>query len=215
MKIIVKHNDCKFVNNIDSLSSLKHDIIYANINNNIYQIEQKINPDIYILSAEKLTDEEVHFCQNTKSKKVFIYQKSIEKISIPNAVFLYDSELPVLYNELRFNNQNTHKDIKYSYFLDNDIDIPEKLSKQLLPNKSYKIKLFNNERISHPQNLGLLSENDKSIILNRTQNYICNNMFYAIEAKLCGCRVLDLDLNSIDINIDNYKTYSNFFGDLL
>ena len=127
MKIIVKHNDCKFINNIDSLSSLKHDIIYVNINNNIYQIEQKINPDIYILSAEKLTDEETHFCQNIKSKKVFIYQKSTEKISIPNAVFLYDSELPVLYNELRFNNQNTHKDIEYSYFLDNDIDIPEQL----------------------------------------------------------------------------------------
>jgi len=214
MKIIVKHNDCKFINNIDSLSE-NHDIIYVNINNNIYQIEQKINPDAYILSAEKLTDEELHFCQNIKSKKVFVYQQSTEKISIENATFLYDSELPVLYNKLRFNNQNVHKDIEYSYFLDNDSNISEKLSKRLLPNKSYKIKLFNNSKISHPQNLGLLSENDKSIILNRTQNYICNNMFYAIEAKLCGCRVLDLDFNDIDINIDNYKTYSNFFGDLL
>ena len=62
---------------------------------------------------------------------------------------------------------------------------------------------------------GLLSEDDKAVILNRTKKYICNNNFYAIEAIKCGCEVVDTSLNPIDVNIDDCQTYSNYFESLI
>ena len=52
MKILIQYSNCKFINNLDSMSD-KHELISVNIENNIYQIQQKINPDIYILIASK------------------------------------------------------------------------------------------------------------------------------------------------------------------
>ena len=214
MKILIQYSNCKFINNLDSMSD-KHELISVNIENNIYQIQQKINPDIYILIASKIGNEEAHFCHNNPNEKIIIYNDTEQNITLPNAKTINSSTLPVLFNPNRFNNTHIDKDIEYSYFLDKDTTLPKKLTQHLLPNKVNTIKMFNNPKIDHSQKLGLLSENDKSDILNRTQNYICDNLFYAIEAHLCGCKVLDMDLQTIDIKPDNYQTYSMFFESLI
>ena len=215
MKIILQYFSSKLINNLDNLSE-EHEIIAINIDNNIYQIEQKLNPDLYVLCSEKIGHEEIHFINNT-DKKIMIYNTNSSDISLKNKniTILNDSSLPLLYNPKRFYNQNIEKDIEYCYFLDKDKEIPNELSKHLIPNKVNKIKLFNNSNISHPQNLGYLSEDDKSYILNRSKNYICKDMFYAIEASLCGCNIVDTNLNPISLDIKNYQTYAQYFEDIL
>ncbi len=213
MKIIVQYDNTKFINNLDSLKD--HEVLSVQIDNNIYQIEQKINPDIYLLVAENITNEEIHFCQNHPNKKIIVYNHTSQNIEIPNTKVINYQELPSLYNPNRFFDQHTTKDIEYSYFLDNDKQIPDDLLDQILPNKINSIKLFNNAKIQHEQNLGFLSENDKAQILNRTKNYICHNGFYAIEAALCGCKVVDTKLNSIQVDPQAAQTYSDFFESLI
>tara|TARA_B100001778_G_C18591856_1_gene632654 strand:+ start:1401 stop:2039 length:639 start_codon:yes stop_codon:yes gene_type:complete len=212
MKIIIQQSNCKFINNLDSL---QYQSISVNIKNNIYQIEQIEQPDVYVLIAEKLSNEELHFCSNNPNKKILIYNQSPKDLDVPNATIISDTELPCLYNPNRFSDNKSNKDIEYSYFLDNDSALPENLTYELLPNKINHIKLFNNRLIDHPQNLGLLSEDDKAVILNRTKKYICNNNFYAIEAIKCGCEVVDTSLSPIDVNIDDCQTYSNYFESLI
>lgn len=212
MKIIIQQSNCKFINNLDSL---QHQSIFVTIENNIYQIEQIENPDIYVLIAEKLSNEELHFCNNHPNKKILVYNQSLENLDVPNCNIINDSELPLLYNPKRFLNNNLQRDIEYSYFLDNDSNLPENLTYELLPNKVNSIKLFNNRSIDHPQNLGLLSEDDKATILNRTKKYICNNRFYAVEAIKCGCEVVDTSLKAIDIEANDSQTYSNYFESLI
>lgn len=222
MKVLIQNFNCKFINNLDSLST-QHQTFFVDIKQNIYQLSQKIVPNIYVFIAEKMSYEELHFCYNNTKNQIIIYNhnntnidnsiKNLDHISILN----YNS-MPILYNPIRYKQYGYDNDrhIEYSYFLDNDKELDDTLKKLLLPNDSkLKIKLFNNNNIEHPQNLGFLTEDDKCVILNKTINYICNNMFYAIEAHLSGCKVLDTNLNILTIDINNYQTYEQFFESIL
>ena len=221
MKVLIQNFDCKFINNLDSISN-KHQTIFVDITNNIYQISQTVVPDIYILIAEKLSYEELHFCQNNINTRIIIYNHNHTKVeplllNMKHIKILNSNTIPILYNPKRYNNMNiVNKNIDYVYFLDNDQQIPISLKKLLLPNnQTHNIKLFNNRHIEHPQNLGFLTENDKSLILKSSINYICHNMFYAVEAYLSGCSVLDTELNSISIDTNDYQTYEHFFESMV
>jgi hypothetical protein len=68
------------------------------------------------------------------------------------------------------------------------------LNDYLYPKKKLPIRLFNNSAIKHPQNLGLLSEENKADILNKAKYcIILNNDDYAIESKLCDCVPISID----------------------
>lgn len=214
MKIIIQHNNCKFINNLDSLAE-KYRTYNIDINNNIYKIDQKINPDIYVFTTSKIKYEEAHFCKNTQ-KTIILYNDTSDAIeSSTNIKAINKSEMPNLYNPIRYKNMNQIKSIPISYFLDNDTEIPQALNNMLYPQTKQKIQLFNNVNVKHVQNMGTLSEDDKSEILNQTSTFISNDMFYAVEAHLCGCDVVDLNMKKIDINIDKFQTYLQFFESIL
>lgn len=218
MQIIVQKDDNKFINNLDCVSG--HTISYIDFLNNIYKIHQTKKPDLYILVAEKLGHEEIHFCKHITDTKIIIYHTSEQKTDLDeldNIVHIYNKDMPLLYNPYRFFDQhNQNRTIEACYFLDNETDINDNLTKLLYPNKGkYKIKMFNNPKINHVQNLGFVTENDKNKILNNSQVYICQNKFYALEATLCGCKVLDTELNEIKLEPKEYSTYSDYIESIL
>ena len=218
MQIIVQKDDNKFINNLDSVSG--HTIAYVDFSNNVYKIHQTKKPDLYIFVAEKLTHEEIHFCTNITDSKIIVYhitEQTTDVDNIKNIIHLYDKDIPLLYNPYRFfNQQNKSRGIDAAYFLDNETDINDDMTRLLYPNKGkYKIKMFNNQKINHVQNLGFLTENDKNNVLNDSQTYICQNQFYALEATLCGCKVLDTKLNEINLDPKKYQTYSDYIGGII
>jgi hypothetical protein len=218
MQIIVQKDDNKFINNLDSVSG--HTIAYTDFNNNIYKIHQNRQPDLYILVAEKLGYEEIHFCRNVSEAKIVIYHTTDQKTDIDDIdtiTHLYNKDIPTLYNPYRFfNNNQDNRPIHASYFLDNDQDIPDDITKLIYPNSSeYTIKMFNTSKIDHPQNLGFLTEVDKNDILNDSEFYICKNNFYALEATLCGCKVLNTQLEEIQIDPKEHQTYSSYIESII
>lgn len=219
MKTIIQKYDCKFINNLDSLSS-KYNIQYQEINKNIYKIDQTEKPSTYIFTSDIMGAEELHFCKAYgKKKNIIIYQHKTSKIkdTIDGIIYLVDAQLPTLYNPYRFTNlNNKSRNIKQCYFLDNNTDVPEGIQKIIHPHdNNYRVKMFNNSSIEHPQNLGFLTEDDKAIILNDTQEYICENNYYAVEAHISGCKVLNMELEPIDISVDKYQTYENYMKGFL
>lgn len=218
MQIVVQKDDNKFINNLDSVSG--HTIVYTDFNNDIYKIHQNRHPDLYILIAEKLGHEEIHFCTNVSEAKIVAYHITDQKTdidSIETIKHLYDKDIPTLYNPYRFfNNKQSNRSINASYFLDNDQQIPDDITKLIYPNSSeYNIKMFNNAKIDHAQNLGFLTEVDKNDVLNDSEFYICENNFYALEATLCGCKVLNTKLEEIQIDPKEYQTYSSYIEGII
>tara|TARA_B100002019_G_scaffold133692_1_gene114990 strand:+ start:8871 stop:9530 length:660 start_codon:yes stop_codon:yes gene_type:complete len=218
MQIVVQKDDNKFINNLDSISG--HTIAYTDFNNDIYKIHQNRQPDLYILVAEKLGYEEIHFCRNVSEVKIVVYHTTDQKTDIDDIntiTHLYNKDIPILYNPYRFfNNNQDNRSIHASYFLDNDQDIPDDITKLIYPNSSeYTIKMFNNFKIDHPQNLGFLTEVDKNDILNDSEFYICKNNFYALEATLCGCKVLNTQLEEIQIDPKEHQTYSSYIESII
>lgn len=216
MNILVQQSQNKFISNLDSLMH-KYNIIFANIDRNIYKIRSQINPDVYIFSEKQMGYEEHHFCQNVKDKKIIVYTESKKPVELPAHVTIINhSSMPLLCNTQRFQNADaTIRDIDYCYFLDYDEKIPQQLINRLYPNTKYKILLFNNTNIKHPQNLGYLTEDEKAQVLNNAKYFISNNMNYAIEANMCGCKVVNLDWQDVSCDDIDYKTYPEYIETIL
>jgi hypothetical protein len=99
----------------------------------------------------------------------------------------------IINNDLYHNTDSIKIDRKI-YFLDQDDEIPEPLLCNLYPKSKDKILMFNNPKISHYQNIGFVTEQDKAQILNTSKYFICNkNCIYAAEAYVCGCEILDMN----------------------
>lgn len=217
-KILVQNFNARFFNNMDALSA-EYEVVYSTVDKNIYKIDQTIKPDIYILNMDTLSYEEIHFC-NSVERNIFLYTKTdknhwntenANKIKV-----IKESDIKKLYNPNRFFCKNQNRNIDLAYFLDNDSDIPKEIKSEIYPNKvKQKLKMFNNRNIVHPQNMGFLDEENKVSILNSTKTFITKNLFYAAEAMNCGCKVVDLNMNEIDVNIKEYITYKEYFEKLI
>ena len=90
----------------------------------------------------------------------------------------------------------------------------------LYPNSQLRIKLFNNANIKHSQNLGTLTEYDKSIILSQAKYFIPIDENYIAEAFISGCEVIDIEeLASLNpkkyLQKPEYITYQVFMQSLL
>jgi hypothetical protein len=127
-------------------------------------------------------------------------------------------ELPILYNPKIYYNTNQTKEYQIVGFLDNIASIPENLNQYLYPNNKLPIRLFNHPGFKHPQNLGLLTEENKAEILNKAEHcVILNKNDYVIESKLCNCIPLDIsELSTLkatkysDFALDKAQTYEDF-----
>jgi hypothetical protein len=123
-------------------------------------------------------------------------------------------------NEKLYNNNDLNKQNFIVCFLDNCDSLPTELMDYLYPNSNLKIKMFNGVNIPHHQNIGMINEIERADILKNAEYYlVLNNESYAIEAKLSGCKLLNLDtiknMEEISLEIPKYTTYEQLLQDIL
>jgi hypothetical protein len=237
-KIFLPNINNKFYNNIRYLSNniLR---VFSSDPVDIYKIHEKISADIYIFDSSYISSELVQFMSEYSDLtiKAFVYHGSedLEKDIIrymkkcrhiiPNKKF---NEFSMYKNVVQFPKYVINENISYKqnidikidkavYFLDNDNSIPKIIYDNLYPNKkNSNILLFNNNRIPHHQNLGMLTELDKADILSRYKYYICDkNREYAAEAYKCGCTVLDHDFSEMVIHDHDIETLGEFIKKII
>lgn len=215
-KLLVQQYNSKFIQNVVFSKIEDTLIIGAEIKNNLYKIYYTYNPTHIILVADILTSETIQFISDfCLSKHIYIYHKNLD---YNNLVLLKDYTVThilhedigdnnykyILYtndivnNQLFFEDNSIIKQDSIVCFLDDIYIIPDDLNKYLYPNSKLPIKLFNNPKISHPQNLGILNESVKSILLRNNKYYLSLNSEtdYSFEAINSGCCVIETsDLN--------------------
>ena len=231
MNIFVQKQDSKFVNNIIlTLRHMGNNVISTDINNDLYKIYHTYQFSIGVFLGSKFNNETAQFVSEFYSKQV----KSIIYHDVDNTDVMSDFNKAA--HHLSYNNYknatiipdmiNNHlyknlglarKKSSYAVFLDHCKNIPDSLIDVLYPNTKLHINMFNSEYVSHPQNLGKISEIDKVNILNSYEFFIDINQNYSAEATVCGAKVISVDQlklgkkiklkNKIDPAITTYETF--------
>jgi hypothetical protein len=190
----------------------------GSILNDLYRTHHINAFDTYLFIADLFNNEIAQFITeyHNKSIRFFLYhtdtdatKQQVEDFGKVCKHFSWDgkyetTKIPnnIINNDLYNNKQTILKENFCTYFLSNDVEIPQSLASVLYPNSNLPIKMFDNANIKHYQNLGMLNEYDKANILKQAKYHIDNNGFYSLEAVACGC-----DL----ISIDNIKDNDNNF----
>lgn len=219
-KNIIINNDVKFLEiDINQINIYKYHYAYNEQNT------------LYIINASLMSNEILSFIEEFhKSINFIIYHDVFDKtlferlqpITTKNIVN-YDIDqigtirLPKhmlndsIYTNLVIPNDKTNQIV---FFLDNRTSIPIFLQSQLYPNSKLPIKMFNNPKIEHPQNLGFCDEVQKRDILLQSQILCYIEEEYLPEAMICGCKVLDIndsfDMDKAYIPNVEYTTYTQF-----
>lgn len=234
-KIFVQNTDNKFINNLTNTKIDNYTIAHGNSSNILYKIQSQHNFDIYFFPVSMLTREIIQFVIEFRHKiKIFLYhdikgnQEIMDQygslffhvVENDNYTFSNMAIIPknLVNTDLYQRYSDLTKDESIIFFLDGLGFIPPSIEKLLYPNSSLKIKLFNNELLVHPQNLGRLQEIDKVYVLNKATYFISNDGYYEFEAATCGCKIIDI--NNVDINqakiIDpKITTYTEFLNQIL
>jgi hypothetical protein len=218
-KLLVQNLNTKFINNIKLSKCKDYDQLVIDTSNQLYKIYYSYRFTHAIFVDSLLKDEEIQFI-NEFSGKVICYIYSNQNNTLTNCFSQKVSNIPTLVNNDIFYNQNCTKQENIVSFLDNIDSLPTSINSYLYPNSKLSIKLFNNSNIIHPQNLGLLSEQDKALLLQQNMYYLAINDYYVAEAWACGCTVLVIeDLESLTPSkykhSKNFQSYSNFLKVLL
>lgn len=231
--IFVQNTYNKLVNNLHYVNLPEVKFNFDTVNNNLYRLHFNNGVANFIFSASSMNNEIISFVEDSgvKDIAVFIYhdiynEYLIKIMSKYKHIVDEDSynqlgiklNNNVINSSLYFNNPNITKKDRMVLFLEKKSTIPESVQ-DFLCRSDKKILMFNNSQIIHDQNVGFLSELTRSEILQESSSFICDNGYYALEAKLCGCRIFDINDISRDIT-DNYdcakhKQYSEFIGDIL
>lgn len=233
--VLVQYSDSKFMRTAIFSSIDGCNILGSAINNNLYQIYYSIKPTHAIFHASMITPEIMQFIGDFSDKvKCCLYYDSISS-DIMNHFqsynikhLTYDTTQPntlhlpkdLLDTQLFHINPNITKKDSLVCFI-NDLPIlPDFLKDHLYPKSKLPIKLFNNPYIQHPQNLGLLNESDKALVLqNHTYYLVLNdNDEYIREAQSCGCIVVNIrDIDNYTslplIKPESYTDFAKFFKD--
>jgi len=210
-------------------------IFNGNLGNNIYQIFYKTKFDSIII-ASVINESIVQFAEEFKDKKVYIYDqnRSLDQNIIDNNKSI-DFILPSnnktnkqgnrlnintnMINDQLLQNTDGSKQNYISCFLDSVQILPQELNSELYPNSHKKIKMFNNVKIQHPQNLGIITERERLKILSESEYYLNLDDQYVIEAAINGCKILSLEslskLKPMDYDIPEYETYQNFIKEYI
>jgi hypothetical protein len=236
MKILIQKTDNKFVNNLNHTKS-NHELIVTELDSVLYQTFYKLKPNVVIFMASKCENKEVNqFILEFQDKiKCYIYYDNNSHIkphikTYKNAYHLTEDKkakenpdykiikLPKLINDSLFNDSDIgDKNEDIVCFIDNITNIDEELKLILYPHTNLKIKLFNNPKIKHHQNLGTINEQQKAKLLKKSKYFLAIDDSYINEAVSCGCEILSIkDTKNLkpskqyNVNIKNLETYSNF-----
>jgi hypothetical protein len=240
-KIFVDYKNNRFINGLIGSQSTEVDILHAHINKNIYNAYHVLHFDYCVFNLSSLDNELVQFISEYASQiKIFIYF-DVQGYTDTGLIDNFKDAIYYLVPENTYNNYmnynnvikinnnliNEHifhedkdgvKDESICFFLDLWDSVPEQLKDKLYPQTKMKIRMYNNPKIKHSQNLGGLSETDKAYILNKSSYFINYNDYYLFEAMNCGCKILDI--NDVDtekcITIDKATTnYDNFLKEYI
>lgn len=207
----------KFNKNILSIEDDQYNIFSMASQSSIYkylytneklQNQENIKDNIFIINSSVINNESIDFINNFHNLfNIWIF--------VDNESFILNPQLNVRYITNRYVNNFTSKILPnnivdkamYSnveildkldqlvyFFSSNTTQINSSIEKYLYPASNLRIKLFDNNQFNHPQNLGYLTERDRSLVLLESKFYICdNNNYYLTEAMLSGCIVLNID----------------------
>lgn len=206
MKTLIQYNNNKFFN---SLANHIPDNIFTKLDGLLYGLYFQYNFDKIFMVAEKELSREINnfIIEFQEKKQIFLYHQSEDskhysdifkktKHIAAHGVKLNGNyfELPKYFvNEKLFNNSssNQRKD-KYCVFLEMRRELPASLESLLYPKSTESINMFNSPYINHYQNMGIISEAQKSEILKQYKYFIDIDGCYAHEAHLCGCNVVEI-----------------------
>lgn len=235
IKIYLPNLDNKFFNNL-RLFRDDNIQIYSGSTTNIYRTHANIIANIYIFDSSFITNEILQFIlehtdygtkffvyhdKNKLNKDCIRYLKQVKHLisDVNSDNSKNDNIITVpkfLINDKIYKQKYLQKINRKIYFLDSDESIPEAISSRLYPNSKENILMFNNAKISHYQNLGIVSEYDKAELLNSSEYFICNkNEDYVAEAFVCGCKIIDCKNfmpyeSSTELSNNTLVTYTDF-----
>lgn len=232
IKLLIQKANNKFINNIDLSSTDFCSKLIIDTTDQLYKIYYKYEFTHAIFIASLFNQEINQFISEFgENVKVFIYNDiNIDFPYIKNISGIIQKHktesknkiivLPKLVNHELFNNNGYNRINQIVSFLDDIDSIPENLNEYLYPSSKLCLKFFNNNSIIHPQNLGLISEQDKASLLQRSDFYLAITDYYVPEAWACGARVLTIeDLKSLTPNkfknSKSFQSYANFLKVLL
>lgn len=231
--IFVQNTYNKFTNNLRYVNMPDIKFYFDTVNNNLYKSFYSLNLSYLFFCSSSIDNEILSFIKDgiIENKHIYIYHDIYNEYLItmtsecnhiiddniePNLGIPFPKN--IINTNLYYNNPNIVKKNRTIVFLEKQTTIPEKIKSQLYPNDS-KVLMFNNANIKNDQNLGFLSELMRAEILQESMYFACDNDYYAIEAKLCGCEILDI--NDLNNNItDKYDAskhidYSEYLGNIL
>jgi hypothetical protein len=233
-KILIQNLNDKFINNIALCNSTDGDKIIVDTRGSLYKLYYQYQFTHVIFVDSLINQESIQFIQEFGQQiTVYIYKNSqttnYENIQNIRGVLSYTKlnnthhrviTIPTLVNhDLYYKNETLNKKDQIVSFIEHITTIPEPLQDYLYPKTKLAIKLFNNPEIIHPQNLGLLSERDKAILLQNSKYYLAITEDYVAEAWACGCSVLLVDeLHNCEPKqykyAKSFQSYANFLKGL-
>lgn len=233
-KLLIQNLNDRFINNLALCTKHFCDIVATDITGSLYKLYYEHNFTHIVLIDSLLDNECLQFIDEFGSDvSVYIYKnsetKNYQKTRKIAGILSYSKDdndyktikIPTLVNHDLYNSNHSIKKIdQIISFMDKIDNIPEILAKYLYPQTNLPIKLFNNNSIIHPQNLGLLSEKDKALLLQRSQYYLAITEDYVAEAWTCGCKVLTVDdLGTLEPSTykhsNAFQPYTNFLKGLV
>lgn len=207
----------KFIRNLSfsGMDNLK--VIHERFNKNIYELYYRYNFKYVIFDANSVDNSiyqfMIEFSNEVKSFIFFhtiyhdhlksdygsvfrgIFDKHLKEHSTSLDIVLPDNYIN---KNLYKQTENTKEDYIVS-FLEPISIIPDELANVLYPKSSHKIRLFNNPRIGHIQNLGMINEMDKAVLLSKSKAYINLDPDYINEALFYNNDIIDIK------NLDSMK----------
>jgi hypothetical protein len=231
MKLFVQEFEDKFINNVSLIKSNNFIVVNDEIDGNLYQIHYKYNFDAYIFVSSLMTNEIYQYIlEFNTEKKIILYHDRVNAdmmealgkycVNIgPKSDMDSGLEIPILINNDIFFNTNKKRNKYIPCFIDNASTMNNELYGVLYPNKNFNIRIFGSSSIKHPQNVGLLSEQDRADILNEAESCLLVDDLYLAEAMTCGTKILrpkngQLIEDTVSLP-ENIETYGQFLDRIL
>lgn len=240
--ILIQHSNAKFIQNCLSLSMPDYMIIDIVVGNNLYNTYFRHKPGHCLFSGGVLSSEVIQFCEDYSNEtSIYIFHETedsyvkseallgggtnVRHIGYGVATFSMPDNL--INDQLFYNTNQPHTQSGVVCFMDGVPEMPKPLMALLYPNTNTPIKLFNCPNIKHYQNLGMVNEKNRALLL-QTHQY-CLDMSpyqgysYINEAIACGSIPISIDdiISGTYINktpiMSNIPllTYTNFLRDIL
>lgn len=233
MSILLQKFDDKFIRNLQ----IDNRFYSIDISNNLYENYYKNNFETCVFVKSLITPEIFQFIVEFGQKiNILVYHDSEPDLSFIESYSTHCKNMvhnkfgntkgcimiPYLINDnIFFKDDSIEKTDEAICFLDNIEQLPSSMISFLFPNScSKKIKMFNNSKIPHYQNLGLVNEQEKSDLLKKYKYYINLNDQYLAESMVCGCVVLSPE-ELVDFvpktykHIPEHNTFNNFLKEVL